>query len=44
MTKFQRFSKKIKPSGNPALDTIITIINVASTIKDVYDFFTDDKK
>ena len=44
MDKIKRFSKKVPRSGNPTLDTIITIINVASTIKDVYDYFTEDNK
>ena len=44
VAKTLRFSKKIPPTGVPVLDTVKTVIEVAIMAKEVYDFFTDDKK
>ena len=42
--KTTRFSKKVPPTGISFIDTAITIINVATTVKDIYDYFTDNNK
>jgi hypothetical protein len=44
IAKTLRFSKKVPPTGCPVLDTVATVITVVSLAKDVYDYFTDDKK
>ena len=44
IAKTSRFSKKVPRSGVPVIDTIITVIQVASAAKDIYDWFNDDKK
>ena len=43
IAKTSRFSKKVPPTGFPVVDTIVTVIQVASAAKDVYDWFTEDK-
>ena len=35
---------KIQKVGIPYLDTVLTVIDVALWVKEVYDFFVDDKK
>ena len=44
IAKALRFSKKVPPTGFHIVDTIVTVIEVASAAKDVYDWFTEDKE
>lgn len=38
-----RSIKKVPPTGVSWIDVITTTITVVSTIKDIHDWFTDDK-
>ena len=35
---------KIPKVGVPYIDTVLIVIDVALWVKDIYDFFVDDKK